>query len=297
MRIRPKLICKRVRSGAVFRLLYFLVISFSINSLTTVFVQADDIAISGNADLDLSPSQIKELTAKADRGDGAAAWKLFLCYDLARSDKANGQLWITRAAVLQNTNAQREIASEIKDGNGSFSAFGSTRGEAYLHLLEPATRTDGQASYELATSYADGVILPVNLSLARLYYARGAALADRMCWVTLSQYYHEGKGGPRDDAEAYYWIALETRCVDPRSISGKEEWAQREEIATNLSISELKRQWARIDHYIDQVRSGKIAVYSTPFGKGEYYPDESAKSTALADEREAKHRQDMQRRG
>jgi hypothetical protein len=237
--------------------------------------QAGAAFVSMNAGLDLSPAEVGHLTAKADKGDGDAAWRLYLCYDMARVDKSNGERWLTRAAELQNPNAEREVADEIKNGSGSFSAFGRTRSEAYLRLLEPATRTDGQACYELAASYADGRLLPVDLSRARFYYACGAKLADRMCWEALSQFCHEGKGGPRDYASAYYWIALETRCVSPDSVGGKEEWLQREEIARHLSLSELRRQWQRIDQYIDQVRAGKIAVHDTPFGKGIYYPDES----------------------
>jgi hypothetical protein len=137
----------------------------------------------------------------------------------------------------------------------------------------------------------------VNSSKARLYYGHGAQLADRMCWEQLSQFEHEGRGGPRDNAEAYYWIALETRCVDPRSIGGKQSWAQRNEIAKSLPLRELRQQWLRIDDYISRVRSEKIQVHSVPFGKGEYNPDNWQESMRLSDEAEAEHRRQMEERG
>jgi hypothetical protein len=149
----------------------------------------------------------------------------------------------------------------------------------------------------LASAYAEGYPSPPDFIEARFYYARGAELGDRMCWEKLSQYFHKGMGGDCDEASAYYWVSLETRCVDPRSIGGKEEWAEREEIAKQLPIKELKHQWERIDEYISQVRAGKISVDSVPFGKGLYYPDESKEGTKLSDEAEAEHRKKLEHRG
>ena len=85
--------------------------------------------------------------------------------------------------------------------------------------------------------------------------------------------------------------------ANPDSFGGKEEWAEREEIAKSLSLEQLKRQWARIDKYIDQVRAGTIIVDDTPFGKGIYFPDKSAEATKASDKREEQHRKMMEYRG
>jgi hypothetical protein len=261
------------------------------------FLIGDTVAVMGNADLDLTPSEISTLSAKADKGDGGAAWRLWTCYDMARSDERNAEVWLNRAALLHNPNAERVFADAIKNHHHAPGAFGATGPEAYRSLLESAARTDGSACYELASSYAEGNPVSMDVTKARFYYAQGANLADRTCWVAFSQYLHQGKGGPRDDASAYYWIGLEPRCVHPDSIGGKEEWAEREEIAKSLTLEELKRQWVRIDKYIDQVRAGTIIVPDTPFGKGIYFPDKSSEATKASDKREEQHRTMMEHRG
>jgi hypothetical protein len=255
------------------------------------------VVLNMNADLDLTPVEVSSLTHKAAKGDSAAAWKLYLCYDMARSDEKAADAWLCRAAELQNTEAQRVLASAIRERNHSPGDFGATGPEAFHNLLEHGSHTNGQACYELASAYAEGYPSPPDFIEARFYYTRGSELGDRMCWEKLSQYCQKGMGGDRDEASAYYWISLETRCVHPQSISGKESWALREEIAKQLPIEELKHQWERIDQYISQVRAGKISVDPAPFGKGEYYPDESVEGTKLSNEAEADHRQRMERRG
>jgi TPR repeat protein len=284
--------------SAVLRYILLIFLTLVFSSLATFYLLiGKPVALMGNADLDLTPSEISTLAAKANKGDGDDAWRLWMCYDMARSDQQNAEVWLNRAAILHNPNAERVLADAIKNRHHSPGPFGASGAEAYLNLLESAARTDGSACYELASSYAEGDPLPMDPAKARFYYAQGASLADRTCWVAFSKYLHMGKGGRRDDPSAYYWIGLETRCVHPDSIGGKEEWAEREEIAKSLSLEELKFQWTRIDKYIDQVRAGKITVPDPPFGKGEYFPDESAQATKASDERENQHRKIMESRG
>lgn len=210
-------------------------------------------SISLNADLDLSAKEILALTDKASKGDGNAAWRLYNCYSFARSDEKSADIWLCRAAELKNTSAERLLAEAIRERDHSPGSFGATKPEAFYKLLEQASYTDGQACYDLASAYADGYPGAPDYAKARYYYARGSELANRMCWEKLSQLCHKGWGGARDEICAYYWISLETRCVDPRSIGGKEEWAEREEIAQRLTLEELKPLWERIDQYIAKV--------------------------------------------
>jgi hypothetical protein len=260
-------------------------------------VEYRTVSMDMNGDLDLSPSQISILADKTTKGDGDAAWRLFECYNMARSDEKNGDLWLRRAAELQNVNAERFLAILIRNGNHSPGIFGATGPEAFHKLLEQASRTDGSACYDLASAYEEGYPDLPDFAKARFYYTKGSELGDDLCWIKLSQYCDRGVGGPRDEASAYYWISLETRCVHPLSIAGKEEWAKREAIAKNLSLDELKKQWDRVDNYISQVRAGKISVDFPPFGKGLYHPDSSKEGMKLSDEWEAKHRRQLEQRG
>jgi hypothetical protein len=83
-----------------------------------------DAGFSMNSDLDLSSSQISGLIGKAKSRDNAAAYRLFLCYDLARSDRKDGDIWLCEAARLHNTNAEEILAEEIKEDNHALAGFG-----------------------------------------------------------------------------------------------------------------------------------------------------------------------------
>jgi len=108
--------------------------------------------------------------------------------------------------------------------------------------------------------------------------------------MELSRYYHLGIGGPRDDAEAYYWIGLETRCTDPGSFSGQQTWLAREEIASHLSLPVLESLWNRIDDFIEQVNAQKVVVNFSPFLSGMIDPKLEAEGRRCSQQREDEHR-------
>jgi hypothetical protein len=91
--------------------------------------------------------------------------------------------------------------------------------------------------------------------------------------------------------EAYYWISLECRCVDPRSIGGGKSWTKREDIAAHLSLVQLEHLWRRIDVFMAQVDAGTADVSFAPFLHGMIDPQEEAEGRRLAQEREDEHRQ------
>jgi TPR repeat protein len=197
---------------------------------------------------------------------------------------------LKRAAELQHSEAQRTLAYLIKEYKHSPAGFGSNGPEAVKALLESSSRTAGDACFELASAYAEGYFGAADYAKAREYFERGASFGNRMCWTELSRYYRQGIGGPRRDTEAYYWISLEARCVDPRSMGGQATWAAREEIAKTLSIDELQKEWTRIDDYIAKVEAKKLTVDFPPFGSGTIDPKVEAEGRKLSMERENEHR-------
>lgn len=244
----------------------------------------DGISLKG---MGLSASERAQLERKASDGNAEAAWRLYLDFG---SNRISAESWLRRAAKLDHHQAQRHLAYLIKEYEDSPKGFGATAPDAVRNLLERSARTEGDSCYDLASAYEDGYFGKPNRVKARSYFLRGAGLNNRMCWTELSRYCHHGLGGPRDDIAAYYWISLETRCVDPRSVSGQESWQAREEIASHLSLPVLEREWKRIDAFIDQVTAKKVIVDEYPFLSAAISPELEAKGRHLSNQREAEHR-------
>jgi hypothetical protein len=202
----------------------------------------------------LSSTQLKELKQKVASGDADAAWRVWMYY--ATGHHGETEPWLLRAVELKHPGAQRMIASHIKSGRRSPIGFGTNAPTAVLSLLEQASQTNGGACYELASAYAEGYFGSNDQQKARSWFQRGAKLNESMCWKKLSQYCRNGIGGPKNDSEAYYWISLYARFTDPRSGGGKEAWAAREEIATEMPLPTLEHEWEKIDASI-----GKITPY------------------------------------
>jgi hypothetical protein len=240
--------------------------------------------------MDLSVSERTQLERKAASGDAAAAWRLYFYHSLEHHDVAAAEPWLRRAAELDHPQAQNSLAYFIKDYNYSPNGFGATAPAAVKNLLERSARTEGNACHELAAAYAEGYFGTPDHAKARFYFERGACFSHRTCWQKLSHYSRHGLGGPRDDATAYYWISLEARCVDPRSISGQETWTAREEIATHLSLPALEHEWKRIDAFIADVAAKNVTVDFTPFLSGMINPKLEAEGRRLSKQREAEHR-------
>ncbi len=260
--------------------------------LLTVFALADckaaDFPVHTHG-LDLSLTERTQLEQKAALGDGEAAFRLWLYHAIELHDDA-GDPWLRRAAELKNPRGQYNLAFTIIYNKASPAGFGTNALAAVQSLLEPLAKTDGQASGLLASVYADGNICAPDYVKARACLQRAAASNYRSCWTKLSQYYRQGIGGPRDDAEAYYWIAIETMCVDPRSVGGQEEWSAREEIASHLSLPVLEREWKRIDAFMSRVTAKDFPPTDAPFGVGIYDPKAAAEGPPLAKQREDEHR-------
>ena len=240
--------------------------------------------------MDLNEAARTALEQKAARGDAAAAWRLYHYYALERHDEAASTPWLKRAAALDHAQAQRSLAHLIKDYNYSPDGFGSSGPAAVRRLLERSARSEGDACYEIASAYAEGYFGAADHAEARSYFERGARFGNRMCWEELSRYQRDGLGGPRDYSEAYYWISLEARCVDPRSVGGKKTWAAREKIAALLTPDALAQQWTRIDGFMAQLAAKKVRVDSAPFLSGMINPKLEAGGRRFAQRREDEHR-------
>jgi hypothetical protein len=239
----------------------------------------------------LPGEQREEAEKLAAQGDAEAAWQLYI--DSAICPPCAEQ-WLDRAAELKHPSALRVKAAQLRYGGWSEPANTTAEGrEQFRALLDEACRSDdGRACVELARAFADGFLGPAGAASARTYWQRAADLGNRDAWVSLANQLYHGIGGQADRPAAYYWISLEARCVDPRSVSGVRTWALREQIAALLSREQLESGWARIDAYIAEVRSGARRVDMAPFGVG--VPEQArVEGMRLADEREAAHRQEQ----
>lgn len=241
--------------------------------------------------------KLREVETRAAAGDKNAAWDLALYYGLTLHDERREDEWQHRAAVLGHPEAERWTAYMIRRDATAFAPHGDTPQRAVEKLLVDACveQRHGTSCYDLAEAYEAGYFGETDPAAARAHYERGAELGDRMCWTTLARRLHEGVGGPAEEARAYYWISLEARCVDPRSVSGKETWQLRETLAESLGLDTLEQQWRAVDSFMADYRAGKRQIYSDPFLGSAIRDDLRREGERLAQRREKAHRASLRR--
>jgi hypothetical protein len=258
---------------------------------------------------------VQRLEKQAKGGDGDAAFALNTYYAVNLHDMAKADFWLGRAALLHQPAAERILADALKQGRANHRPFGKTPVEARRRLLESACRTDGHACEERVEDLLhwprdwahDWEGTPIkepsssdpslgDYREARRLLARCAQMGVRACWSGLARLLHEGIGGPRDDGAAYFWISLETRCVAPESIGGKQDWKTRELLAVTLTSTELEKCWADVDQFIADYRAGKRTISYPPFGGSSYSHGTAQVSARSADGREVEHRTRLRNR-
>jgi hypothetical protein len=244
----------------------------------------------------LNDKERQTLEIEAEKGDPNAAWTLYLNYSFTLHDEAAADPWLRRAAQSGHAEGQRLLADAIAHYGLSWDGFGESKESAVRNLLEKSSETDGSACFDLAEAYAGGDFGTNDFAKARAYFTQGAQKGGTMCWGKLAEYLHKGIGGPKDDAEAYYWASVEARCTHPESFAGQDIWKLREEIAAGLTLPELERQWQRIDEFMELVRSKKIALDIPPFNEGVTDQAVSNEGKKLADKREKEHRENLKQR-
>lgn len=244
---------------------------------------------------DLSDAERLRFEQKAADGDASAAMRLWDYYaiehhsdDLISSDRC-----LCRAAELGDATAQWNLGYSMKEGNRPpdqrfpecARQWGSTQKAAIKKLLEISAATQNSSCYELASAYEDGYFGSRDRIKARKYFAMGAQLNDISCWEKLADYCHRGLGGPPDAAQAYYWISLYVRWAD-HTILGPKAWKTREDIAQNLPLAVLEREWQCIDTFIAQVSANNSETHLP----GTFEPETNPEARRVFDEHENDHR-------
>jgi TPR repeat protein len=239
--------------------------------------------------------KLRAAQSRAAAGDKAAAWDLAGYYGFTLHDEKREAEWMHRAALLRHPEAERWTAHLIRRGLTGFAAHGATPQDAVEGLLRDSCveQADSSACYDLAEAHETGYFGAVDPVQARLLLERGAELGNRMCWTRLARRLHDGIGGNADAEAAYYWISLEARCVDPRSISGEETWKLRQMLAATLTLEVLEREWAAVDGYLADYHAGKRQIDSAPFLGSAIPDDERREGERLASRRERAHRSAM----
>ena len=261
----------------------------------TIFVITQSITVYHGKASDLSERDQKELTAQANGGDAAAAYRMYIYHSMSSRNQSEATKWLDRAAELGHTEAQRSLAQRIAKYGWPHQAFGKTPQEAVLKLLTDASKTNGSAACDLGELYYEGFFGQADMhAKAREAFQLAASLHCR-CWDRLAMMLHKGEGGDADQIEAYYYICLDTQCTHPESVGGKELWVLRREIEEDLTLAQAKEVWKRVDEYItkERKRSGG-RIYPPPLlgtGIPEKQWNEYLKTT---DEFEARHRHQLE---
>ena len=158
--------------------------------------------------------------AKAEAGDGEAAYKLFYLY-INRDEKASARFWLEKAA----DNGQPEAvfwSFAIYDGDEFYGLKGRDYAKA-LGRLKQMQAIEGDSLYacvNLGDYYRYGYGVARDHAMAVSYYTLCADPKDNShpavtCQLSLSDMYADGLGIARDDVLAYVWYAL-----------GAEQWTR-----------------------------------------------------------------------
>jgi len=241
-------------------------------------------------------SELKALTQRAERGDAAAAYELYLYESLEQHHDSAALPWLRRAAAARHPEAQRVLGYLIKSSDLDYRSVAGTRPEAVRVLLSDACRKQSDACYELGSALGAGYFGSPDLVGARALFLRCSQMNDSMCWQPLASYLELGKGGPVDAVEAYYWVSLDAQFVDPQSVSGAEISVLRERLAAGLALHDLQLVWKRVDAYANGVNAGRVTLDMPPFLEGEVDPNLSRKGRELARQQEVAHRVRLQSR-
>lgn len=176
-----------------------------------------------------------------------------------------------------------------------FSRYGASAQAAVEQLLTDACQRSGSACRDLAAAYESGYFGPADLVLARGYYEHGAEQGNRSSWEALARLLSEGLGGPVEKTRAYFWLSLEARCVDPRSLSGQETWKARERLAASLGLDALEYAWQAVDAFMADYYAGKREIYFDPFLGTAIQDDLREEGKREADKRERRHRESLRK--
>ena len=186
--------------------------------------------------------KVPDLEKKAAKGDAKAAWQLFGFYSSSPSFPFQGgylvvllhegkaTFWLRRSAELGWPDAERLLAFAIKNLNLNPAKFGKSQQEAVYSLyLKAAKKHASSACKELAECYESGYGGRRSLSAARYWYTEGARSDSNYCWRKAAEYLFEGKGGPPDLEEGYFWISAEHLCFDPQFTRANEDFKIRKQ--------------------------------------------------------------------
>lgn len=231
------------------------------------------------------------LARKATDGDAEAAWTLHLHFSLAAPDQKEDERWLRRAAELGHASSLYTLAVMIKDHDWSAIGLGPTREAVVLDLFRKAAeRKATYAAWCLGDCYESGYGGEVELAQARRWYLNGAQEGSSLCRKKTAEFFSQGKGGPTDIVEAYFWISVEFNCVHPGSVGGKEVAAIRERIAAAMPAGSHREVWRRIDEVVRKLWSGEQPAHDPPFLRGMVTEDVSAEAQRLAQIAEKAHR-------
>jgi hypothetical protein len=148
-------------------------------------------------------SKVKELTAKAAKGDGASQLKLAMLYtDLKLPKKALP--WFRRAAEKGYQDAQAELGFYYMNGG----PVAVDREEGAKWFRKAAEFGHVVAQFNMGSCYGAGLGVKRNPSLAVQWYR---AAADQGCvdaQYALGVLYGRGEGVPQDYVQSYAWVSL-----------------------------------------------------------------------------------------
>lgn len=213
------------------------------------------------SELIFSKNQLSEFTKKADYGDPDSAMLLSKYYNICKRDNKNGEKWLRKAAILKHPKAQYRIGMLIKDFDKDFSEFGETQKEALFNLFYESCSNNILACAELPPLFENDFPDQKKLKTARKYLINCSEKGYRYCWEKLSEYYYYGIGGDINYPESYFWISLETMCMNQKSVNLKEIWSLRENVAQKIkNYDDFVKTWNRLDQYLIDIKKGKIRI-------------------------------------
>ena len=195
--------------------------SMSITHVVETSVAAGAEGSSSGVGIDLA--YVDALAVSGDRDAQYSLGLLHFSNEGSIGDRAEGIVWLGKAAQQQHAEAQLELARIYDRGVGV--PENQTQANYWYELASQNGNTDAQ--YELGSRYVAGETVGLDRSLAAVLFRQAAERGHRQAQLGLAKMYLMGWGVPKNIVDAYAWANIALAQGSP----GAEEF--RENIRIN----------------------------------------------------------------
>jgi TPR repeat protein len=155
----------------------------------------------------LTPTELADLTSRAQSGGAEAQYQLALVYGAGRivpRDEVTWQRWMMKSAEQGYVPAETMIGCSYLNNDTSAAVPNYAEGEKWL--LSAAMQGDAEAQFWLGLGYDQGYLGRTDYEESLRWLRKSAAQGLPDAQYALGWMYEDGHGVPKSDEHAAYWF-------------------------------------------------------------------------------------------